>query len=304
MAFILTSFLHAYTEDESGVRYANEIEDTNLILTNIKKFLNGTDKIVFVANDRYAFIKNDQKAMAVFGGFKKSRIDFKKKVILDNRNKQNSKEILEDANLIILSGGKCFRQINFFNEIGLKEILANFKGLVIGVSAGSMNLCETVENFPEEIEDINEPRWLTGLGLCDDIVIPHFEGKTKSYQFDVPIKVVENYVIPASLYKTFVGLDNDAYILVDNDGNKKYYGNACHIENGKVKYDIDVECDDEKAEEGLFSQGADEIVQGDVCFEDVFDEDVFAGEQEDFSKQEQDATNEEEQDDDISAAME
>lgn len=264
MAIILTSFLHTHYRDEVGIRHPTKIEDVNLILTNIKNNLKSTNKIVVVANDQYDFNDNELKGKVVFDGFKKSGLDFKQKIVLDERNKQKANDILVDADLIILSGGKCFRQINFLNEIGFADFLKNYDGLVIGVSAGSMNLCSEVANFPEEFEDLGDPRWLNGLCFCDDIMIPHFDGKTVSYQFDVPLNVARNYVLPASIGKTFVGLDNDAYILIDNQGNKKYYGNICHISDSKIVYDIDVECDEERADEQLFAEKMYEVTSGDI----------------------------------------
>ncbi len=118
----------------------------------------------------------------------------------------------------------------------MKKLLENFKGLVIGISAGTMNLCKTIYNFPEEISDLDEPRWFDGLGFCDDIIIPHFDGENKIYQLDFEglLNVVDDYVLPASYEKDFIGITNNSYILVDNDGNKQYFGPTYKISKGNV----------------------------------------------------------------------
>lgn len=124
-------------------------------------------------------------------------------------------------------------QLNFFNQINLKEILKNFDGLLIGISAGTMNLCKTVANFPEEECDLAEPRWLEGLGFYDKTVIPHFDGENLKYQIECEIDLVKDWILPMSFKEPFIGIPNDSYILID--GNKiKFYGNMYLIDAGKV----------------------------------------------------------------------
>ena len=123
----------------------------------------------------------------------------------------------------------------------MKEIFNNYKGLVIGVSAGTMNLCKTVANFPEELVDLDEPRWLSGLGFYDGIVIPHFDGENIAYQIPCDeIDVVNDYILPLSKDKEFIGLPNGSYVLIDNNGSVNYYGDVYKISNGAVTKYFDV----------------------------------------------------------------
>ena len=135
--------------------------------------------------------------------------------------------------MIILCGGKCLIQNKFFEKINLKEFLQSYKNLVIGISAGSMNLCNTVANFPEELVDIDDPRWFDGLGFCDKIIIPHFD--QNGYQFDCPeVDLVNDYIFPMSVGKEFYGIDNDSYILINN--NKiELFGNIYKIFDKKIQ---------------------------------------------------------------------
>lgn len=237
MAFILTSRLGTHRHNKDGSRTPIKIRNKNKILTNIKKNLRAKNRLVWVCNNPDDTIENDIRSNLIFKSFDLTfkKESFKEKIVLDSRNKSNTKEILESADIIILSGGKCLCQQNFFNEIHLKNILKNFKGVVIGTSAGTMNLCKTVANFPEEPADLEEPRWFEGLGFCDEIIIPHFDGKTKTYQIPLDeIDIVNDYILPMSKEKDFLGIPNDSYLLIDAEGNEKLYGKCYKISKGEV----------------------------------------------------------------------
>ncbi len=190
--------------------------------------------VVYVANDPSDFEHNDMTAPPVFEGLKLSGLDFDEKIILDSRNEKNAERILSDADLIILGGGKIICQREFFERIRLGKILETYDGLAIGVSAGAMNLCKTVANFPEEKSDIGQPMWVDGLGFFDGIIIPHFNGETLTYQIPCEeLDVVNDYVLPMSKGRTFIGIPNLSYILIDGD-EISMHGIMYRISNGKV----------------------------------------------------------------------
>lgn len=235
MAIILTSLLKTHYYDENGNRIAIPLEDENGILQTIKKFLPHADGLILVANDPVDFEDNDAKINVVAQSFDKTGIAFKRATVLDERNKDEAADIIGEADLIILSGGKCWRQKKFFDEIGLKRLLTNHKGVIIGVSAGSMNLCNTIANFPEEEKDLDDPRWFDGMGFFDGIIIPHFDGETATYQFECSeINVTRDYILPMSHEKDFIGLPNGSFIVIDNGGEISYHGDVYKISKGVV----------------------------------------------------------------------
>lgn len=235
MAFILMSFLKTHIKDGFGNRVPVALDNENGISANIMRLLPRTDKLVIVANDPYDFEDNDDKLKTVSDSFEKTGVKFKSAVFLDDRNKDGAEEILVGADLIILSGGKCFCQNRFFEKIGLKKLLKDQTGLTVGVSSGAMNLCKTVANFPEEESDLTDPRWFDGLGFFDGIVIPHFDGQTKTYQLDCgAVDVARDHILPMSCEKDFIGLSNSSYIVIENDGKIGYYGDIYKISKGCV----------------------------------------------------------------------
>ncbi|MDE5562716.1 MAG: Type 1 glutamine amidotransferase-like domain-containing protein [Clostridiales bacterium] len=236
MVIFLTSLLRTHYYDDNGGRVPVALGDENNILTNIRKYLKRTDRLVVVANNPDNVEDNDEKLACVSESFRLTGLSFKQNIMLDSRNEKNANEIVSGADLIILCGGKCVGQCKFFERIGLKEILNNYDGIVIGISAGSMALCRAVPNFPEEIADLQDPRWVTGMGIVDELLIPHYDGQTDSYQFPCEdFDIAKDYILPMSMGKKMIGLPNDSYILIDTDGSKRFYGDAYEISDGKSK---------------------------------------------------------------------
>ena len=235
MTIILSSILATHYYDENGIKCATPLNDDNGILTEITKRAGKCGRVVYVANDPDDCEHNDISAPPVFEGLALSGLDFKEKILLDGRNAKDAASIIKDADLVILGGGKILCQRAFFAKIKLGEILGSYGGLVIGISAGSMNMCKTVANFPEENSDLGQPLWVDGLGFYDGIVIPHFDGETNSYQIPCEeIDVINDYVLPMSNGRTFIGLPNLSYILIDG-GKTSMRGVIYSISDGKVK---------------------------------------------------------------------
>ena len=236
MVLFLTSMLNTRIKDKDGNKTTIPLENINGVLDNIKKYLSGTNRIVYVANDPNNVIENEERIKNTIDSFSLSNLNFNEKILLDARNKKDAKNIILGANIVILSGGKILCQNKFFKSIRLKKILKHFNGIVIGISAGTMNLCKTVFNFPEEKADIKERKWVKGLGFYDKIIIPHFDGETNTYQIECEeVDVAGDYILPASHKKEFLGIPNGSYILIDNNKNVSFFGEMYTIENGVAK---------------------------------------------------------------------
>lgn len=235
MTAILASLLRYYESNDDGAPVPCALRNTNGIADNIRGALPHRRKFVCVANDPQAFDENDFKADLIRRGFKLAGFCFDRFILLDGRNANNARSVCQDASLFLLRGGKCTRQLAFFNEIGMRGILSDTDALVVGVSAGAMNLCKTVANFPEELADLSEPRLLDGLGLIDKIFIPHFDCDACAYQFPCDdFDIARDYILPMSQCREFLGIANDGYALIDDNGKMRVFGNACTIKDGKI----------------------------------------------------------------------
>lgn len=111
---------------------------------------------------------------------------------------------LSKYNIIYVCGGNTFKLLKFSREANFKksvEDLLNRNGLYIGVSAGSIIVGPSI-NIAAEVEpDINDVGLtdLTGLGITDLIILPHYsseiEEETKSFEkkYNVVVERVNNF---------------------------------------------------------------------------------------------------------------
>ena len=96
----------------------------------------------------------------------------------DGLKAQISKEELQAYDVLFLAGGHVPTQNAFFHQLQLREKLAGFQGIIIGISAGSMNSSDVVYIQPEEPGEACSPdfcRWGTGLGLTGWMLSPHYQ---------------------------------------------------------------------------------------------------------------------------------
>ena len=82
--------------------------------------------------------------------FEDAGFAFEQFYTLDSRNEGFAAKFLQESNLLILSGGHVPTQNRFFDRICLRDLLKNYEGIVIGISAGSMNRADEVYAHPEE----------------------------------------------------------------------------------------------------------------------------------------------------------
>ncbi len=236
MKILLTSILPTDDYDiDTDIATPIAMPNRNNLLDILKENISKRDRLVLIANDPENIEKMDTKIDVIGTSFALSGLPFKEVIAIDNRNYKNAKDIILNSDAIILCGGKCIRQMDFFNKMGLKNILKEYTGLAIGISAGSMNLGQTIANFPEELSDMGGEKWIQGLDYHNSIIIPHFDGECGKYQFISPdgINIAGDYILPMSHEKELIAIPNYSYILIDND-NYTYYGDAYKLTKGKI----------------------------------------------------------------------
>lgn len=165
-----------YYHKENDVKVANEIDNTNKIVDQMKNMLERQNTILFIVASFDDYEKVDFYSKLIFDSFKFSGFDFENYLVLDRRTADLSKKYVENTDLIFLSGGDIFIENEFFKDIKLKELLENYQRVIVGQSAGSINLASNVYNSPEDgnetdIKTIN----FDGLGLSNINIEPHFE---------------------------------------------------------------------------------------------------------------------------------
>ena len=230
MIKILTSQVDTYLKVDNE-KVVKEISDKNKLVTNIKKYLKKNSSILFIASNKNDFEKIDMYSKLLFESLKLSGITFEEYNVLDNRTIDKTNEFVDKADLIFLSGGDTFMQNEFLKEIKLKELLENYNGIIIGQSAGSINMAKDVFNSPEQSEK-SEPIYFEGLGLTKINVEPHWKMDTSL--FDENEKYQRKYILEESKKRDIYAICDGGYILINEDNNE-IYGEVYIIRNKKIK---------------------------------------------------------------------
>ena len=113
----------------------------------------------------------------VFQIFAQEGMPFSHYAVLDGDNAYEAKKLVTESDLIVLAGGHVPTQNAFFHRIRLPELLRDYGGVVLGISAGSMNMASVVYAQPEEPGESGPDyrRFIPGLGLTDIQICPHYQ---------------------------------------------------------------------------------------------------------------------------------
>lgn len=207
------------------------IDNRNGLVQQLKKSVKNRTTLVFIASSPSAYETNDTYAKILFESFALSGIEFKNLVVIDDRNKNNLESIIENADLIFLAGGHVPTQNEFINEIGLKSLLNNYNGVILGQSAGAMNLAELVYNYPEDESEISEVKIYKGLCQTNLGIIPHFD--VTNFQKNDETDITNSWIKEQSMQVKLYGIPDGSYIVCNENG-CNFYGDIHIICNGKI----------------------------------------------------------------------
>jgi len=111
--------------------------------------------------------------------------------------------------------------------------LKSYKGIIIGISAGSMNCADVVYAQPEldgEAVNLTYEKYLDGLDLTKINILPHFQ-EIKEQTLD-GLRILEDISLPDSKSRPFYALVDGSYIFIENN-NSTLYGEAKICERNK-----------------------------------------------------------------------
>ena len=199
--------------DRTGCEDKSEMIPDNHLIDEMQKMFPDPCRALYFSDGPDDFEFNDFIANDTKDGFEYSGFQFESFICVDDRNASQAKELIQEANFIILGGGHTPSQNRYFRDIALGDLLKDYDGVIWAISAGSMNCAETVYAAPEEDGEAVDPeykRFLTGLGLTKTIILPDSMGRTFCY------------------------ITDGSYILV-KDGIEELRGEAYIVHNGKSK---------------------------------------------------------------------
>ena len=206
----------------------------NGFVDNLRRCLPENPKCLFVAAapDDPGF--TDRVAEEMAACFYEAGLGFSELYRLDRRNQEDARMLIWKSDFIILSGGHVPTQNAFFQEIGLRGLLENYQGVVLGISAGTMNAADRVYIQPEEPgESVPEfRRFSEGLGITHVNVLPHYQ-MVKDKDLDGR-KLYEDITFADSYGECFHVFPDGTYLLVEN-GRTTLYGEAYRLQDGVME---------------------------------------------------------------------
>ena len=225
--FLTSDMGCSYKKD--GVRYVQKLNNANGIIEQIKNTIENENVFLFFCSNPDTFELNDNYARLTFDSFNMSGFNFQRLIIVDHRYSENLKEDIKKASVVFLAGGHTLTEMEYFNEIVLKKLLLDYDGVIIGQSAGSMNLAHTVLCAPEYEEEVGAKYVWEGLGLTNINVEPHF-----NLEIEESEQIFRNELLNLSINNNIYAICDGSHIAIDEDG-AVLYGEGYLIHNKEIK---------------------------------------------------------------------
>lgn len=215
-----------------GKWVAAPFDHSNHFLKHLRKAVREETDCLILSSDPENTEMNDEVKGYLEEAFSHSGIPVRRVDICDKRD-IHAADRLCCYGILILAGGHVPTENEFFHRIGLRERIHRYDGVVIGISAGTMNSAEIVYAQPEEPGEAVDPyyrRYMQGLGLTHINVLPHFQhvwgGRLDG------LRILEDISLPDSRVRPFYGLPDGSWLYREN-GRTILYGEAWLLEAGK-----------------------------------------------------------------------
>lgn len=198
----------------SGINYEKGFNDNQI--ATLKKDISTDSIITFIPSSLDDYIDNDNRSKKIIDYFNKIDINFRKKNLLDDRiEKTDAKKHIEKSDIIFLLGGNPEKQMCLINFFDIKNDIKEKNGIVIGVSAGAMNLAKKIV-YKDELQ--NETYDYDGIGITEIFIYPHLNIEDKNYLKEL---------LEVSKQNKLYTLNNEAFIKIEDE--KKHIDGEYYI---------------------------------------------------------------------------
>ena len=211
------------------------LDKMNCFVDNLRKYWRDGAKCLMISASPDEHEGNDQMTAFFADAFKDAGLFWSEFLLWDGRDEVMPKEELHTYDLIILGGGHVPTQNRFFHEIGLREKLQGYDGMIIGISAGTMNSADVVYAQPEipgESVDPHYIKYLEGLNLTKNQILPHYQ-MVKDYMLDGR-RLYEDITFADSYGNDFLVLPDGSYLMIV-DGDETVWGEAWKLSDGVMR---------------------------------------------------------------------
>lgn len=209
-------------------------DPSNGMVEELKRYWRPRSRCLLIAAFPYAYAENDAMRSYFEGVLEDTELSVSCLDLCDGRNGKEISEELHTYDMIILSGGHVPTENAFFMEIGLPDTIQSFDGIVMGISAGSMNCAEIVYAQPEEPGEAvsgSYRKFIPGLGLTKYNVLPHYQA-VKDDLVDGK-RLMEEITYPDSGGHVFYAIVDGSYLLQTETG-AEIRGESYRISEGEI----------------------------------------------------------------------
>lgn len=205
------------------------VNPANGFIPALRDSLRSAETALMISSDPEGHAKTDFYSAETRRSLEDVGIRFRSWSALDSRNEADAAALVRGADFIILAGGHVPTQNAFFQRIGLRDLLRDWDGVLMGISAGTMNCAATVYAQPELPGEAVDPayrRFLPGLGLTRTMILPHYQS-TKDDVLD-GLRLYEDIALPDSVGRVFYALPDGSW-LHGKDGREELRGEVWRI---------------------------------------------------------------------------
>jgi len=209
--------------------------ERNNFVRNLRDHWKPDSRLVVICSDPYNEPLNDEMCDTFTKCFRYHGLTVSSSIMLDGRNERDAAGIIALSDVILLGGGHVPTQHAFFERIGLRQLLREYTGMIIGVSAGSMNCKDIVYAQPElpgESIDPEYKRFIPGLGLSRVQVLPHYQ-MVRNNILDGK-RLFEDITFSDSFDRSFYALADGSYVM-KIDHQYTLWGEGYLIRDGRME---------------------------------------------------------------------
>lgn len=211
-------FMYAFFTSCPLTETTDTFYPANGFLDRLNQVLPKRVSLLYVCSNPDGHAETDYYFAGQIRALEKAGFTLDSAVVLDGRNASDAGRLVASVNLIVLAGGHVPTQNAFFYRIHLRELLKSFDGVLIGISAGSMNSAAEVYAQPEAAGESISPdyvRFLPGLDLTNESILPHYQ-LTRNALLDGK-RLFEDITYPDSMGRRFLVLPDGSYLFSQND---------------------------------------------------------------------------------------
>lgn len=207
----------------------------NRFLEQLQRDVLPHSKCLYIASSPDVPELNMRYSQDMVDAFDEAGLPISELRILQRNTEDMADDLIAWSDMIILAGGHVPTQNAFFRELKLHKRLCNYRGVIIGISAGTMNCAAMVYAQPEmpgESVDLAYQRFVPGLGLTYLNILPHYQ-QVKDDILDGK-RLYEDITFADSFGHSFLVLPDGSYVRACDSCNI-LYGEAYLLEDGSMR---------------------------------------------------------------------